>query len=68
MIYPNYKERVIAALSKSEGARRMRQLLEHDYDIRRIMRCDENECIKWRECGGIRLNLSSPIGEVKEDE
>ena len=49
MIYPNYKERVIAALLKSEDSRRMRQLLEHDYDIRRIMRCDENECIKWRE-------------------
>lgn len=50
MICPNYKEQVIAALLKSKGQRQMRQLLEYDYDINKIITCDENECSRWKYC------------------
>lgn len=64
MICPIYKQEVIAALLKSEGPRKMKQLLEYDYDIGQIMRCDQKECIKWEKCRGTTFSLAS----IKEEE
>lgn len=65
MICPNYKREVIGALLKAEGPRRLRQLLEYDYDIGQIMKCDERQCTRWEECKGMMFSLA-PLEEDEE--